>query len=101
MGASNEEILEHLDTVKRENKNLAEEIKDLLDQLGEGGRSMHELDKSRRKLEIEKEELEHSRIITSVQWIQCKLPWKEKPELRKKLLESRRSMKLTSMRWKL
>merc|ERR1712106_107141 len=54
--ASNEEILEHLDTVKRENKNLAEEIKDLLDQLGEGGRSMHELDKSRRKLEIEQEE---------------------------------------------
>ena len=31
--------------VKRENKNLAEEIKDLLDQLGEGGRSIHELDK--------------------------------------------------------
>merc|ERR1719385_581003 len=56
--AANEEILEHLDTVKRENKNLAEEIKDLLDQLGEGGRSMHELDKSRRKLEVEKEELQ-------------------------------------------
>merc|ERR1712123_6505 len=56
--AANEEIIEHLDTVKRENKNLAEEIKDLLDQLGEGGRSMHELDKSRRKLEIEKEELQ-------------------------------------------
>merc|ERR1712021_291860 len=56
--ASNEEILEHLDTVKRENKNLAEEIKDLLDQLGEGGRSMHELDKQRRKLEVEKEELQ-------------------------------------------
>merc|ERR1712198_463337 len=56
--SSNEEILEHLDTVKRENKNLAEEIKDLLDQLGEGGRSMHELDKSRRKLEVEKEELQ-------------------------------------------
>merc|ERR1712165_572787 len=56
--AANEEMLEHLDTVRRENKNLAEEIKDLLDQLGEGGRSMHELDKSRRKLEIEKEELQ-------------------------------------------
>merc|ERR1712117_927972 len=52
------EMLEHLDTVRRENKNLAEEIKDLLDQLGEGGRSMHELDKSRRKLEIEKGELQ-------------------------------------------
>merc|ERR1712127_742874 len=60
--SANEEVLEHLDTVKRENKNLAEEIKDLLDQLGEGGRSMHELDKSRRKLEVEKEEeFEHSR----------------------------------------
>ena len=32
-----------------ENKNLADEIKNLLDQLGEGGRSIHELDKSRRK----------------------------------------------------
>merc|ERR1711878_229416 len=57
--AANEELMEHLDTVKRENKNLAEEIKDLLDQLGEGGRSMHELDKSRRKLEVEKEELQN------------------------------------------
>merc|ERR1712016_201600 len=56
--SANEELMEHLDTVKRENKNLAEEIKDLLDQLGEGGRSMHELDKSRRKLEVEKEELQ-------------------------------------------
>ena len=51
--SSNEEVLEVLDSVKRENKNLAEEIKDLLDQLGEGGRSMHELDKSRRKLDVE------------------------------------------------
>ena len=57
--SANEELLEHLDTVRRENKNLAEEIKDLLDQLGEGGRSMHELDKSRRKLEVEKEELQN------------------------------------------
>lgn len=56
--SANEELLEHLDTVKRENKNLAEEIKDLLDQLGEGGRSIHELEKNRRKLEIEKEELQ-------------------------------------------
>lgn len=53
-----EEITEQLDAVKRENKNLAEEIKDLLDQLGEGGRSIHELDKQRRRLEVEKEELQ-------------------------------------------
>merc|ERR1712066_836381 len=56
--SANEEVTEHLDTVKRENKNLAEEIKDLLDQLGEGGRSIHELDKQRRRLEVEKEELQ-------------------------------------------
>ena len=41
-----------MDTVRRENKNLAEEIKDLLDQLGEGGRSIHELDKQRRRLQV-------------------------------------------------
>merc|ERR1711892_872600 len=56
--ASWEEATEHLDVVKRENKNLAEEIKDLLDQLGDGGRSIHELEKQRRRLEIEKEELQ-------------------------------------------
>jgi len=53
-----EECIEQLDVVKRENKNLADEIKDLLDQLGDGGRSIHELDKQRRRLEVEKEELQ-------------------------------------------
>ena len=56
--AASDESLEHLDIVKRENKNLADEIRDLLDQLGDGGRSIHELDKSRRHLEQEKEELQ-------------------------------------------
>lgn len=36
----------------------AEEIKDLIDQLGEGGRSVHELQKMKKKLEIEKDELQ-------------------------------------------
>merc|ERR1712002_129024 len=56
--AAYEENLEQLDSVRRENKNLADEIKDLLDQLGDGGRSIHELDKQRRRLEVEKEELQ-------------------------------------------
>merc|ERR1719333_1879167 len=56
--ASHDEVVEQLDVVRRENKNLADEIKDLLDQLGEGGRSIHELDKTRRRLEVEKEELQ-------------------------------------------
>jgi len=56
--AAYEETMEQLDVVKRENKNLADEIKDLLDQLGDGGRSIHDLDKQRRRLEVEKEELQ-------------------------------------------
>merc|ERR1712088_320015 len=56
--AAQQEATEQLDVVKRENKNLADEIKDLLDQLGEGGRSIHALDKQRRMLEQEKEELQ-------------------------------------------
>merc|ERR1711894_136024 len=56
--AAHDEVVEQLDVVKRENKNLADEIKDLLDQLGDGGRSFHELDKQRRRLEVEKEELQ-------------------------------------------
>merc|ERR1712008_92777 len=51
--AAQDEAVEQLDIVKRENKNLADEIKDLLDQLGEGGRSIHDLDKQRRRLEQE------------------------------------------------
>merc|ERR1719350_2166487 len=56
--AGYDETVEQLDVVKRENKNLADEIKDLLEQLGDGGRSIHELDKQRRRLEMEKEELQ-------------------------------------------
>merc|ERR1712240_759139 len=56
--AATDEAVEQLDIVERENKNLADEIKDLLDQLGEGGRSIHDLDKQRRRLEQEKEELQ-------------------------------------------
>merc|ERR1712136_492402 len=56
--AAHDETIEQLDVVKRENKNLVEEIKDLLDQLGDGGRSIHVLDKQRRRLEVEKEELQ-------------------------------------------
>ncbi|XP_074789696.1 myosin-6 [Denticeps clupeoides] len=53
-----EEALDHLETTKRENKNLQEEISDLSDQLGEGGKSVHELEKLRKQLEQEKAELQ-------------------------------------------
>merc|ERR1711962_119425 len=53
-----DESLEHLDGVRRENKNLSDEIRDLMDQIGEGGRNIHDISKNARKLEIEKEELQ-------------------------------------------
>merc|ERR1712211_188120 len=55
---SYEETMAQLDQVRRENKNLSNEIKDILDQLGDGGRSIHENDKIRKRLEAEKLELE-------------------------------------------
>ncbi|XP_050929630.1 myosin-16 [Lates calcarifer] len=53
-----EESLDQIETVRKENKTLSEEIKELVDQLGEGGRSVHELQKAKKKLEVEKEELQ-------------------------------------------
>merc|ERR1712058_118720 len=47
-----------LEEVRRENKTLSNEIKDILDQITEGGRSIHEIDKIRKRLEAEKMELE-------------------------------------------
>jgi len=47
-----------IESVRRENKNLSDEIHDLTDQLSEGGRNVHEIDKMRRRLEMEKEELQ-------------------------------------------
>ena len=41
-----------------ENKSLAEEIKDLIDQLSSGGKSVHELEKSMKRVVLEKEELQ-------------------------------------------
>merc|ERR1712058_206065 len=54
--AAHEEASEQLDVVRRENKNLADEIKDLLDQLGDGGRSIHELEKEELQAALEEAE---------------------------------------------
>merc|ERR1712128_422299 len=55
--AYDESILQH-EEVRRENKTLSTEIKDIMDQITEGGRSIHEIDKIRKRLEAEKMELE-------------------------------------------
>ncbi len=70
-----EESHEQIEALRKENKNLADEIKvnsfsffiqnvsflffqDLIDQLGQGGKNVHELDKARKRAELEKEELQ-------------------------------------------
>ena len=52
-----EEAVLQLDEVRRENKTLSNEIKDIMDQISEGGRSIHDIDKIRKRLEAEKLEL--------------------------------------------
>jgi chromosome segregation ATPase len=53
-----EEGMEQAEALRRENKNLADEIKDLIEQLSEGGKTGHEAEKSCRRLEMEKGELQ-------------------------------------------
>ena len=53
-----DEALLQLGEVRRENKSLSIEIKDLMDQISEGGKSIHEIAKIRKRLEAEKMELE-------------------------------------------
>ena len=42
-----EESVLQLEEVRRENRALSTEIKDIMDQITEGGRSIHEIDKIR------------------------------------------------------
>merc|ERR1711992_261115 len=53
-----EETVLQLEEVRRENKTLSNEIKDIMDQITEGGRSIHDIDKICKRLEAEKMELE-------------------------------------------
>ncbi|XP_051932799.1 myosin heavy chain, fast skeletal muscle-like [Hippocampus zosterae] len=60
MKNSYEETLDHLETLKRENKNLQQEISDLTEQIGQSGKIIHELEKSKKLVETEKCELQAS-----------------------------------------
>ena len=53
-----DEAVLQLDEVRRENKNLSHEIKDIMDQITEGGRSFHDIDHICKRLEAEKFQLE-------------------------------------------
>ncbi|GAB1296250.1 Myosin-8 [Apodemus speciosus] len=53
-----EESLDQLETLKRENKNLQQEISDLTEQIAEGGKHIHELEKIKKQVEQEKCEIQ-------------------------------------------
>uniref|UniRef100_A0A8D2Q0A2 Myosin heavy chain n=1 Tax=Zosterops lateralis melanops TaxID=1220523 RepID=A0A8D2Q0A2_ZOSLA len=53
-----EESLDHLETMKRENKNLQQEISDLTEQIAEQGKAIHELEKIKKQVEQEKSEIQ-------------------------------------------
>ncbi|XP_017492702.1 PREDICTED: myosin heavy chain, muscle-like [Rhagoletis zephyria] len=56
--AAHDELQEQHESTKRENKNLQDEVKDLLDQLAESSRLINELELTRKRLTMEKEELQ-------------------------------------------
>uniref|UniRef100_A0A4W5QRC2 Myosin motor domain-containing protein n=2 Tax=Hucho hucho TaxID=62062 RepID=A0A4W5QRC2_9TELE len=68
MKNSYEECLDQLETMKRENKTLQQEVTDLSDQLGETGKSIHEVEKAKKIIETEKAEiqtaLEEAEVLT-------------------------------------
>ena len=49
-----EEALDALETVKRENKNLQDEITDLSDNSAELGKALHEVEKAKRRQQLQK-----------------------------------------------
>uniref|UniRef100_A0A3Q3M3P8 Myosin-7B-like n=1 Tax=Mastacembelus armatus TaxID=205130 RepID=A0A3Q3M3P8_9TELE len=52
-----EEALNHLETIKRENGNLQDEILDLTDQIGQGGKTIYELERMKKILDVEKSDI--------------------------------------------
>ena len=44
--------------MRRENKTLSDDIRDIMEQISAGGRSIHEVEKQRKRLEAEKAELQ-------------------------------------------
>merc|ERR1712209_78300 len=68
-----EETMLQLEEVRRENKTLSNEIKDIMDQISEGGRSIHEIDKIRKRLEAEKMELQSALEQEENKVLRCQL----------------------------
>lgn len=55
-----------MEQLRRENKAFAQELKDVTDQLGDGGKNVHELQKARRRLECELQEAQVRMMMTTL-----------------------------------
>ncbi|EYC46232.1 hypothetical protein Y032_0404g853 [Ancylostoma ceylanicum] len=55
-----ENLSEQCETLRRENKNYVQEIRDLNEQITQGGRTFHDLQKAVKRVELEKDELQHA-----------------------------------------
>ncbi|VDM85775.1 unnamed protein product, partial [Strongylus vulgaris] len=55
-----ENLTEQCESLRRENKNYVQEIRDVNEQITQGGRTFHELQKAVKRIELEKEELQHA-----------------------------------------
>ncbi|CAD6189770.1 unnamed protein product [Caenorhabditis auriculariae] len=58
--SSMDNLSEQIETLRRENKGYAQEIRDLNEQISQGGRSYQDIQKLVRRLEQEKDELQHA-----------------------------------------
>merc|ERR1712020_846523 len=68
-----EEAVLQLDEVRRENKTLSNEIKDIMDQISEGGRSIHEIEKICKRLEAALSEAEGALEQEENKVLRCQL----------------------------
>ncbi|KAK6055867.1 myosin head [Cooperia oncophora] len=55
-----ENLTEYIETLRRENKSYAQEIRDINEQISQGSRTFHDLQKAVKRIEQEKEELQHA-----------------------------------------
>lgn len=58
LNAMHEEDMEAMDLLRRDNKNLSDDIRNLTDQLADGGRAFSDAEKTMKQLEAEKDELQ-------------------------------------------
>merc|ERR1712198_417771 len=83
-----EETMLQLEEVRRENKTLSNEIKDIMDQITEGGRSIHEIDKIRKRLEAEKMELQSALEGEENKVLRCQMELNQvKTEIERRIAE--------------